>query len=84
MQITDLIIYPVKGARGCSLQQASIGPMGLQGDRIFTLLFEGKLANQKQVPKLVEIQPTWLSDGSCNSCYMHHPSFYHKNKKTAC
>ncbi|MEJ6517984.1 MAG: MOSC domain-containing protein [Pseudomonadales bacterium] len=64
MQITDLIIYPVKGARGCSLQQASIGPMGLQGDRIFTLLFEGKLANQKQVPKLVEIQPTWLSDGS--------------------
>ena len=32
MQITDLIIYPVKGARGCSLQQASIGPMGLQGE----------------------------------------------------
>ena len=47
MQITDLIIYPVKGARGCSLQQASIGPMGLQGDRVFTLLFEGQRANQK-------------------------------------
>jgi uncharacterized protein YcbX len=69
MHISELNIYPIKGARGCSVQQVSIEPMGLVGDRVFTLLLEGKLANQKQVPKLVEIQPTWLSDGSL--CLSH-------------
>ena len=69
MQITNLTIYPIKGARGCSLDEVYIGPMGLQGDRVFTLLLDGKRANQKQVPKLVEIQPTWLSNGSL--CLSH-------------
>lgn len=69
MQVTELVIYPIKGARGSSLEAVTIGPMGLDGDRVFTLLFEGKRANQKQVPKLVEIQPTWMPDGTL--CLSH-------------
>ena len=36
--------------------------MGLHGDREYTLLFEGKRANQKQVPHLYQLEAKYLGD----------------------
>ncbi|KAF4536934.1 MOSC domain-containing protein [Lasiodiplodia theobromae] len=37
LEVTQLFVYPVKGLRGCSLQNAPTGPYGLLGDRVFCL-----------------------------------------------
>ncbi|KAF5515467.1 Mitochondrial amidoxime-reducing component 1 [Colletotrichum siamense] len=37
LEITQLYCYPVKGLRGCALQQAHLGKYGFIGDRTFSL-----------------------------------------------
>ncbi|KAJ0159893.1 Mitochondrial amidoxime reducing component 2, partial [Colletotrichum tanaceti] len=37
LEISQLYVYPVKGLRGCELQEARVGQHGLVGDRTFSL-----------------------------------------------
>ena len=59
MHISDITIYPIKGCQGQILQQVTVTPMGLQGDREFTVLAGGRSANQKLLPDLRQLQATW-------------------------
>ena len=58
MHISDITIYPIKGCQGQILQQVTVTPMGLQGDREFTVLAGGSSANQKLLPDLRQLQAT--------------------------
>lgn len=53
MHIKSLHIYPVKSARGISLQTAQVKPRGLAGDRRFMLVnADGGFITQREHPKL--------------------------------
>jgi uncharacterized protein YcbX len=62
MHISEITIYPIKGCRGQMLEQATVTPMGLQGDREFTVLAAGKSANQKLMPDLRQLQAIWQDE----------------------
>jgi uncharacterized protein YcbX len=55
MRVSDIKIYPIKGCRGYSLDSVEITPMGLRGDREFTLMQEGGWVNQKLNPDLYQL-----------------------------
>lgn len=55
VKIEELIIYPIKGCRGVSVDKIEVTSMGLVNDREYALLHDGKLINQKQVPLLVKL-----------------------------
>jgi hypothetical protein len=59
MRVSDIIIYPIKGCRGYSLNSVEVTTMGLTGDREFTVVHDGAWANQKQIPDLFKIDVTW-------------------------
>lgn len=60
-KITDMLLYPIKGCRGYSVDQISVTPMGLLGDREFALVKDGERANQKQLPDLIHLSAVWKS-----------------------
>ena len=59
MRVSDIIIYPVKGCRGYSVNSIDVTTMGLTGDREFTVVQDGAWVNQKQIPNLYKIGATW-------------------------
>lgn len=64
VEITALLVYPVKSCRGISLQQAEIGPRGLLHDREFLLVDENDVfMTQRKTPELARIS-TGLGNAS--------------------
>jgi uncharacterized protein YcbX len=59
MRVSDIIVYPIKGCRGYSLNSVEVTTMGLTGDREFAVVLEGAWANQKQIPDLHKIEAIW-------------------------
>eukprot|EP00929_Paragymnodinium_shiwhaense_P043378 TRINITY_DN22309_c0_g3_i1.p1 TRINITY_DN22309_c0_g3~~TRINITY_DN22309_c0_g3_i1.p1 ORF type:complete len:370 (+),score=22.79 TRINITY_DN22309_c0_g3_i1:62-1111(+) len=56
--ITSLFVYPVKGCRGHSVQQAELTPLGLKHDRLYMIIDEKKhFVSQRQVQGLACIHP---------------------------
>jgi len=62
--VSAITIYPIKGCRGQSLQQAQLTPMGLAGDREYALLLAGQWVNQKTLPGLRSLAAIWRDDNS--------------------
>ncbi|MEO2178343.1 MAG: MOSC N-terminal beta barrel domain-containing protein [bacterium] len=62
MVVSKLTIYPVKGCRGYSLTETRVTPMGLVGDREFTVLLDGERAGQKQILELIHLSAKWIGD----------------------
>jgi len=60
-EITDLLLYPIKGCRGYSVHQIMITTMGLLGDREFAVIADGQRVNQKQIPELMLLSAVWDS-----------------------
>jgi uncharacterized protein YcbX len=60
-KVTDMLLYPIKGCRGYSVDQIVVTPMGLLGDREFALVKDGERANQKQLPDLIHLSAVWKS-----------------------
>lgn len=60
MKITALFVYPMKSARAIRLEEASLDPRGVAGDRRWCLLGEdGKVLTQRDCPALatVDVRP---------------------------
>jgi len=62
-QIDQLWIHPVKSCAGLSLQAARLTPTGLQWDRHWMVVdHEGGFVTQRELPRMVLIQPSFESD----------------------
>ena len=66
--LTGLSIYPVKSCRGIDLDEAKIGPCGLEaravGDREWTVVSpDGASMTQRECPALARIAPNLPGDG---------------------
>lgn len=59
MRVAGLYIYPVKGCRAVAVEEALLGPLGLEQDRRFALLgADGRAVTQRDQPLLATIEPT--------------------------
>lgn len=64
MQLTQLYRYPVKSCAGLPLSESPAGLMGLAGDRLWMIADRnGKFITGRQLPQMVLIRPTPLTDG---------------------
>ena len=63
MRVGALYVYPVKGCRAVSVEEAALGPLGLEQDRRFAFLgADGRAVTQRDQPLLATIRPT-LDEG---------------------
>ena len=53
--IRELWTYPVKGCQGVSHDAARVTPLGIPGDRGFTIWRDGGLVDQKETPQVATI-----------------------------
>ncbi|MFT5578657.1 MAG: hypothetical protein ACI9WS_001412 [Paraglaciecola psychrophila] len=81
--VSALIIYPIKGCRGQSLQRAELTAMGLAGDREFAVLMGGQWANQKTLPGLRSLAAIWRGDNKLHLSYPHCDDFVLTDNKVA-
>lgn len=64
MQLSQIIIYPIKGLPGISLQECGIEARGLKYDRRFMLVDEeGLFISQRSFPKLTQCKITLQDHG---------------------
>jgi hypothetical protein len=64
MQLTEIHVYPVKGARGIALARSAILVGGLRHDRRFMLVDEhGKFLSQREHPRLALLTTAIAGDG---------------------
>jgi uncharacterized protein len=58
MRVAALYVYPVKACRALAVEQAAVGPLGLERDRRFAFVLpDGKAATQRAEPLLATIRP---------------------------
>jgi len=57
--VSELLLYPVKGAKAMAVDRAHVTTTGLAGDRVFSVLHDGRRANQKQVANLYALGACW-------------------------
>lgn len=61
MQLSALYRYPLKSARGESLQRAPLDALGLAGDRRWMVVDapQGRFLSQRQLPQMARLQAHW-------------------------
>ncbi|MGB0564633.1 MAG: MOSC domain-containing protein [Spirulinaceae cyanobacterium] len=60
LTVAELWVYPIKGCRGVSLDQADLTPTGLHYDRQWMIVDPaGKFITQRELPQLAQIAVTW-------------------------
>jgi len=58
VRISRLYLYPVKGCRAVAVDEAALGPLGLEQDRRFAFVgADGRAVTQRDQPLLATIQP---------------------------
>jgi uncharacterized protein YcbX len=58
VRVADLYVYPVKGCRAVAVDEAAVGPLGLERDRRFAFLgADGRAVTQRDQPLLATIAP---------------------------
>ncbi|WP_027136278.1 MOSC domain-containing protein [Geminicoccus roseus] len=63
-RISGLFVYPVKGCRGIALDQATLGPLGLEHDRRFLVVRpDGRFLSQRELPAMATVVPAF-EDGA--------------------
>ena len=75
-QISEIVIYPLKGCRGQTVQSVNVTEMGLVGDREFAVLLAGQRANQKQVPLLFNLSARWLDENRLQLSFPNEVDFF--------
>jgi uncharacterized protein len=61
MRVTSLVVYPVKGARGISLDRAEILSAGIRHDRRFMILdAQGSFVTQREHPKMALVDVAFV------------------------
>ena len=74
IQVSGLFIYPVKGLRGTTLNQATLTPRGLAYDRHWMVVMpNGRMVTQRQKPMLATLVPSITADGLTISAPGHEP-----------
>ena len=64
MRISALYVYPVKACRALEVEDAVLGPLGLEQDRRFVFVgAEGLALTQREHPLLATIRPILTPDG---------------------
>ena len=61
MHLSALYRYPLKSARGESLQRAQLDALGLAGDRRWMVVDapRGRFLSQRQLPQMARLQARW-------------------------
>ncbi len=60
--VASLHVYPVKACGGTDLQQATVGPRGVDGDRGFAVIdADAEVITQRQHPSLATVRPQYRS-----------------------
>jgi len=58
MRVTALYVYPVKACRAVAVEDAALGPLGLEHDRRFAFVGDdGRALTQREQPLLATIRP---------------------------
>lgn len=58
MRVAALYVYPVKSCRAVALEQATLGPLGLEHDRRFAFIdADSRALTQRDLPLLATVQP---------------------------
>ncbi len=68
--VTDLHIYPLKGAQGVACDEVEVRRSGIVGDRELMLVIDGEAVHQKDHTELARVRVE-LGDG--NKRVFHHP-----------
>ena len=65
MRLSALYRYPLKSARGETLQQIGLDKLGLQGDRRWMLVDEasGRFLTQRAVARMSQLSALWNDQG---------------------
>ncbi|HJQ98905.1 MAG TPA: MOSC N-terminal beta barrel domain-containing protein [Candidatus Polarisedimenticolaceae bacterium] len=64
MTVAELWRYPVKSMAGERLERVTVGPMGLEGDRVvYVRRFLGRIATARKFPRLLSHRATLGQDG---------------------
>ncbi len=64
LELAEIRIYPVKGLRGISVEDALVEPWGLEHDRRWMVVdAQGRFLTQRQVPVMAVVRAELLSDG---------------------
>lgn len=62
--VTELHVYPVKSCAGVTLQEATAGPCGLEGDREWQVVdAHGVPMTQREHPRLATVRPNPIEGG---------------------
>jgi uncharacterized protein YcbX len=58
MRIKNIVLFPIKSCKGIELEQCTVDPRGIVGDRSMMLTFEdGRMLTQRDQPLLSLVQP---------------------------
>jgi uncharacterized protein YcbX len=83
MQLSALHRYPLKSGRSQDLQQASVGAIGIDNDRVWMLIDErGKMITGREFPKLVLVEVTPDAQGASFFAHGHAPLHVRKDTFT--
>ena len=65
MRLSALYRYPMKSARGESLQQVALDKLGLDGDRRWMLVDDasGRFLTQRAEPRMSQLSALWNAQG---------------------
>lgn len=64
MRLAALYVYPVKSCRAVAMEEASLGPLGLEHDRRFAFIdADGRALTQRDLPLLASVQPQFHAQG---------------------
>jgi len=79
--VKELTVYPVKACQGTSLQEATLTPRGVVGDRLYTMVEDGEPLDQIKAPQLGGLAASCEGDGE-HLVFSHpeHGSFEHTRR----
>jgi hypothetical protein len=79
--VKELTVYPVKGCQGTSLQEAQLTERGIVGDRLFTMVEDGRPLDQIKAPQLGGLAAACEGDGD-RVVFSHprHGSYTHERR----
>ena len=76
MRLSALYRYPMKSARGESLQQVALDKLGLDGDRRWMLVDEasGRFLTQRAEPRMSQLSALWNAQGGLTLSAVGRPT----------
>ena len=64
MELTGIVVYPIKSCRGIAVPARAVERRGLAGDRRWMLVdHEGRFVTQREEPRLAPVRVAFDADG---------------------